>query len=482
MRCPRCGFEQPEDIFCANCGVEIRPCLEKKAKRRRLFLLWASAMGAVVILVGVMALFFGEGERIGHETIPANGKDAGGATSEEMSVERETLMKRSPLEPESGEGGRAVTVEEEHHRGDEKPAVPETVSADLETASLLAEIPVGDLSGYGENIRVTAIRDGVLKEVPSQLDGGWNFRAGDEIGEGDVVYVPAQKAGDLDNRIALGTNAPRVYVAQVKDGKGGRGWFYLLGERPLEYPYEPMIVADSDESVLTDYYAVSYDSSSPGVMTLLEQGSEDMLDRLKIRYSAEGYAADESSIYFEDFREANGPLLARFSREGVMRPDDLEFAVSRRTVYYPSHFVSAYELDLPDSPDESARLRVYVDFSESARGGKIITSSDPEGEVIDGEQVRKDVSGNWFIIAGADAALRVTLIEGGGKPFLMDDILLEDPPESEKGCLGCAGFEFSGAKGRMSFKLMFESLEWRPGEKIPPLTGPLLGAMPELLE
>ena len=34
MICPKCGFNQPDDIYCALCGVDIERYAGKKKKRR----------------------------------------------------------------------------------------------------------------------------------------------------------------------------------------------------------------------------------------------------------------------------------------------------------------------------------------------------------------------------------------------------------------------------------------------------------------
>jgi tetratricopeptide (TPR) repeat protein len=52
MICPRCGFSQPDDLYCARCGVHVKQYRQKKKKR--LFIL-----GSALILFGIAALFAG---------------------------------------------------------------------------------------------------------------------------------------------------------------------------------------------------------------------------------------------------------------------------------------------------------------------------------------------------------------------------------------------------------------------------------------
>ncbi len=53
IKCPKCGFEQPEDIFCANCGIEISRYRGRRAIRvqRRTILLILSAIAIAIVAV-----------------------------------------------------------------------------------------------------------------------------------------------------------------------------------------------------------------------------------------------------------------------------------------------------------------------------------------------------------------------------------------------------------------------------------------------
>jgi clan AA aspartic protease (TIGR02281 family) len=51
MNCPKCGFKQPDDLYCARCGVEIERYVRKRRKRR-----YSRAVGlTIVILAGAFA-------------------------------------------------------------------------------------------------------------------------------------------------------------------------------------------------------------------------------------------------------------------------------------------------------------------------------------------------------------------------------------------------------------------------------------------
>ena len=52
MICPRCGFSQPDDLYCARCGVHVKQY--RKKRKKKLFIL-----GSALILIGIAALFTG---------------------------------------------------------------------------------------------------------------------------------------------------------------------------------------------------------------------------------------------------------------------------------------------------------------------------------------------------------------------------------------------------------------------------------------
>lgn len=53
MICPKCGFNQPEDIYCARCGVNVKKYHQKQKKKTLIIL------ASVLIITGGAALFAG---------------------------------------------------------------------------------------------------------------------------------------------------------------------------------------------------------------------------------------------------------------------------------------------------------------------------------------------------------------------------------------------------------------------------------------
>jgi hypothetical protein len=60
IKCPKCGFEQPEDIFCANCGIDIGRYRGSGAGfkfPKRTFLLFLTAIGIAIIAIMFLKKF-----------------------------------------------------------------------------------------------------------------------------------------------------------------------------------------------------------------------------------------------------------------------------------------------------------------------------------------------------------------------------------------------------------------------------------------
>ncbi|HVO84215.1 MAG TPA: aspartyl protease family protein, partial [Syntrophobacteria bacterium] len=55
MICPRCGFRQPDDLYCARCGVEVARYVRKRRKRRYR---WGVGLMVVIVAAVLGARFF----------------------------------------------------------------------------------------------------------------------------------------------------------------------------------------------------------------------------------------------------------------------------------------------------------------------------------------------------------------------------------------------------------------------------------------
>lgn len=68
MECPRCGFQQPEELYCARCGVHLPSAIQSR-RRKTLVALMASALAFV--LLGATAAIWWFKQRPGSEPASA---------------------------------------------------------------------------------------------------------------------------------------------------------------------------------------------------------------------------------------------------------------------------------------------------------------------------------------------------------------------------------------------------------------------------
>lgn len=56
MECPKCGFHQPEEVYCARCGIHIPTALG--SRRKRAFLALGATALAVILMGGAASLWW----------------------------------------------------------------------------------------------------------------------------------------------------------------------------------------------------------------------------------------------------------------------------------------------------------------------------------------------------------------------------------------------------------------------------------------
>jgi clan AA aspartic protease (TIGR02281 family) len=109
MNCPKCGFKQPDDLYCARCGVEIERYVRKRRKRR-----YSRAVGlTIVILVGAFAARYVIGP-----TPPADRRGA----VKEGATERAGPEAKSGTPTEPGQGQATVVTPPQPVRQPSRPS------------------------------------------------------------------------------------------------------------------------------------------------------------------------------------------------------------------------------------------------------------------------------------------------------------------------------------------------------------------------
>jgi len=463
VKCPKCGFEQPDDIYCAQCGIEVTAYARSHSQIKRL----ALGIGiGLIVLVGIVAFVMFRGEdsptRVSD---PLSIDDASISYSDrtERDVEvpasdSETIKPPEPA-PEVQPGPDKAA----------KPVPPTIVSSTLRYPGAMVSIPIGKIGGNRNDLRLVSIKNGMPEDVIFQIDSGWDLEAHEKVQKNDVILALAVEAGDRDDQSAMSRRAEDVQVAEVKDSRGGKGWFYLYRDSDYRPSTESDLVnfSQTPEKASTETYIATFNSGHSNLLDSLNVGGINLIDRLKIRVSTEEFVADEEVMATEADSFTDGPLLARSHAEGSVLLGEEDFPFIRETAYFHDHFEIKYTFDFPPEGIKDGIVRVYLDLSDEADGLRLVTADQPDGELIDGEGAAGEHRGLWFAIVSGEKALRVTSTGSVSKLVIMDDVSIEDPPESIAGCLGCCGFEFFRLKGKLTVRLMFEILDWKIGDSMP---------------
>jgi clan AA aspartic protease (TIGR02281 family) len=90
MICPKCGFSQPDDIFCANCGVNLETYRRKKKKK---CIFWAcTGLPICALAVLLMNHFFNTADR----------EETGAPSSEESTIQAPSQLSSSEMTTREG--------------------------------------------------------------------------------------------------------------------------------------------------------------------------------------------------------------------------------------------------------------------------------------------------------------------------------------------------------------------------------------------
>lgn len=135
MICPKCGFDQPDDIYCAFCGVHIETSLKQKKRKRFKAGILALLVGIAVFSVALYLFssrknghYLGTGEDRHYEGLVQLDKEArpGLKPSESMTASRDygrqrsDNRRRSPRASQEGHGEDETIHKIPSHRDNEK--------------------------------------------------------------------------------------------------------------------------------------------------------------------------------------------------------------------------------------------------------------------------------------------------------------------------------------------------------------------------
>src|SRR5687768_4114328 len=73
ITCPKCQFVQPEDIYCANCGVNMQNFKSKPAPVWKVLVdSWMAKLGLMIIVIVAFVIYDGQKDRKSAKNVAAS--------------------------------------------------------------------------------------------------------------------------------------------------------------------------------------------------------------------------------------------------------------------------------------------------------------------------------------------------------------------------------------------------------------------------
>jgi clan AA aspartic protease (TIGR02281 family) len=134
MICPKCAFSQPDDIYCANCGVNVDKYVQKQKKGR--FKIWAVV--AFLAIAAFTIAKFTSTEHPPDDRPPAQESATKSSRATESAVPLQRELRRDTPEPESLAKRRAPRRQTTPTPSIEQSAPRTGLQSDLEKGNLTA--------------------------------------------------------------------------------------------------------------------------------------------------------------------------------------------------------------------------------------------------------------------------------------------------------------------------------------------------------
>lgn|GEM_PF-2380413 len=477
MKCPKCGFEQPEDIYCARCGVEVSKWRSGHVVKARLIKLYIAGAALIVVATLVVLIFKYRGNPLPNES-------SGEALTAKETLGRPSAPGAAPSPGSSSQStenspAAAEPASPQPPRPESKPTPEESLPKTLAEETLAQALPSDQASfsrASRKGFRMYSVRDRQMNPIPFQIDSGWTQPAEGNWDASDKILVMASDLGGRDDSAYPPRGFESSWRAEVK-GKEGRGWAYLY-----HFDYSPTlsdksyIKYSSPDDVAGRRYRVKFAPEHAVAISQLFLGDgPNLIDRQKLRIITKDSILSEDSAQGQYAKSISGPIMSRTRWTGAIKPGPvIPFVVENE--YLPDGWKTSYSIDFSSTELQDAAMRLYFDFKSGIEGIRIILPDRPNGVAVDGrpDDVPKSLSGQWFVVAVPPNALRVSL-NGSGKLFYSDNASQGEPPDSDAGCFGCVGYEFRAA-GSVQFTISYDVLrdykpENPPREAPPSLTG-----------
>ena len=381
-------------------------------------------------------------------------------------------------------GGSAGPFAAGHASGTAEARAPESsLDRRLDAVFLRGDRVPGLLGRDAEGIRVSIFRAGVLQAIPFQIDaydahGNLVYTGGRKaaedpdprFGEHDLILFRARDLGPRAPDTLLEGHDAVVWEVHVTDPvDDSQGWAYITfsGTPPPLSPtrYVRYVLEEGEvDDVHTPYYTIHYPWGAyySDRMVLRPSGEGegiDFLDRLKTRgtfalfFSLFKIQANEERMTTRVVGYRDGPIrLVRRLHYWADLGLGLRSPKFEADIFYYDTFMNApitthipVRLDLFFS---KAYGRIGTDYNHKAYGMIFKNSNNPDGTVIDGRMSPQEKSldlamDEWRLVTGSQGTffrgrLPQNELTAQVKATLhyVDDITLEDPPESEPGQVG----------------------------------------------
>lgn len=443
MKCPKCGFEQPDDIFCARCGVDVEKWRVSSRRKKRNFLRIVVVGGVLAVFVGVLISLLG-GEKNKSSSLTETLTTTDVNQPEEAPTEGTSTLPLSPNAPSASQNA--------------KPLPEESFPSSFTQNAVIEIIPPADVltAEQVRKMRVYVAKNRQMIPATFQVDCGWAKNCPEVGGRGLKLLIASSELGDRDDSSSPPAGFANFWRAEARQGNS-RGWAYVyLFDYPPTIPQISYITfSPSLDKISGKNYKLAW-SEDPPVITELSVGADsNLLDRQKIRLSVGDSTLTENDLKGKFEVITTGPLLARSRWAGVMtKGEALAVPVIIENEFLPFGFSSHYEMDFSNISSQSAVLKIYLDF-KPLRNLKLGIGAE-ENATIDGkpDEFRYDIGLKNFSIHTQEGFIFLSVSSSLAQLFYKDDASFADSPETQPGCYGCAGFEIP-ANGTIEFTITY---------------------------
>lgn len=294
MRCPKCGFEQPQDVYCANCGVDMAVFAAAGRVRTRVGLI----AGLFLVTIIVAALFILRRPAPEKQEPPVSGDTLQTEVEPELPKEpppqKEILPEPKPVNKEA-EFPVEVPPTEETLPEDEKPLNIPGQPVEI-SGSALSALEYTRLSG----LKLYSMKGKYLVEAKYILIDGPAQSPDAHLGPDDILIVDGSDLGPKAPREEWPNGFDRCLEIEVRgDDSNEVGRIYLFY---FEYPPSTIMASnveasDRNTTFSTSKFTIQMDLASAMDISLFSVANYETLisSGLKIFIAGSSYGPDKLS-------------------------------------------------------------------------------------------------------------------------------------------------------------------------------------------